>query len=109
MLRFDFLVPTPREASNPWIALALSAVVLLSLSASPAQADEKPNVLFVAIDDLSDWVGCLGGHPQAHTPHIDRLAMRGMFFYERSLPGADLRTLAGVAFIGALSAHDRRL
>lgn len=41
----------------------------------------KPyNVLFLAIDDLNDWVGCLGGHPQAKTPHIDRLASRGVLF-----------------------------
>ena len=33
------------------------------------QAIERPNVLFIAIDDLNDWVGCLGGHPQAKTPH----------------------------------------
>ncbi len=39
-----------------------------------------PNVLFIAIDDLNDWVGCLGGHPQAHTPHLDALAARGTLF-----------------------------
>lgn len=39
-----------------------------------------PNVLFIAVDDLNDWVGCLGGHPQVKTPHIDRLAARGMVF-----------------------------
>src|SRR5262249_13568510 len=26
------------------------------------------------------WVGCLGGHPQAVTPNIDRLARRGTLF-----------------------------
>jgi len=41
---------------------------------------KKPNVLFIAIDDLNDWVGCLGGHPQTKTPHIDRLAKRGVVF-----------------------------
>jgi arylsulfatase A-like enzyme len=39
-----------------------------------------PNVLFVAVDDLNDWIGCLGGHPQTATPHIDRLAHRGTLF-----------------------------
>ncbi len=40
----------------------------------------KPNVILVSIDDLNDWVGCLGGHPQARTPNIDRLAKRGTLF-----------------------------
>src|SRR5919112_1491543 len=39
-----------------------------------------PNILFLAVDDLNDWVGCLGGHPQAKTPNIDRLARRGTLF-----------------------------
>ena len=39
-----------------------------------------PNVLFIAIDDLNDWVGFLGGHPQALTPNMDRLAERGIVF-----------------------------
>ena len=42
--------------------------------------DKQPNVLFIAVDDLNDWVGCLGGHPQAKTPNIDRLASRGVLF-----------------------------
>ena len=44
------------------------------------KASDRPNVLFIAVDDLNDWVGCLGGHPQAETPHIDELARRGMLF-----------------------------
>jgi choline-sulfatase len=43
-------------------------------------AVSKPNVLFIAIDDQNDWIGHLGGHPLAHTPHIDRLAARGTAF-----------------------------
>ena len=43
-------------------------------------AQERPNVLFIAIDDLNDWIGCLGGHPQALTPNIDKLAGRGVLF-----------------------------
>ena len=40
----------------------------------------RPNILFIAIDDLNDWVTHLGGHPQARTPNIDRLAARGVSF-----------------------------
>ncbi|WP_136079094.1 sulfatase [Pontiella desulfatans] len=45
-----------------------------------ATAAEKPNVLLIAIDDLNDWIGCMGGHPQAQTPNMDRLAARGVLF-----------------------------
>jgi arylsulfatase A-like enzyme len=38
------------------------------------------NVLFIAVDDLNDWIGCLGGHPQTETPHLDRLARSGLVF-----------------------------
>ena len=40
----------------------------------------KPNVLFIAIDDLNDWVGFMDGHPQVRTPHMDALAKRGRNF-----------------------------
>ncbi|MCS1410239.1 MAG: Choline-sulfatase [Verrucomicrobia subdivision 3 bacterium] len=45
-----------------------------------AQSAQRPNILLISIDDLNDWVGCLGGHPQALTPNIDRLARRGTLF-----------------------------
>ena len=41
---------------------------------------KRPNVLFIAVDDLNDWLGALKGHPQARTPNFDRLAERGMLF-----------------------------
>ena len=50
------------------------------LLAIVAHASPKPNVLFIAVDDLNDWIGCLGGHPQALTPNMDRLAKRGVLF-----------------------------
>ena len=47
-----------------------------------ARSDDasRPNVLMIIADDLNDWVGCLGGHPDAKTPNIDRLARRGLLF-----------------------------
>lgn len=47
---------------------------------SSGLAARKPNVLFISIDDLNDWTGSQGGHPQAITPHMDRLASEGMQF-----------------------------
>lgn len=41
---------------------------------------KKPNILLIAVDDLNDWIGVLGGHPQAKTPHMDRLASHGVLF-----------------------------
>jgi arylsulfatase A-like enzyme len=40
----------------------------------------RPNVLFIAVDDLNHWVGHLGRNPQARTPNIDRLARMGVTF-----------------------------
>ena len=57
----------------------LSSLPLLA-SLPLAAADSPPNILFIAVDDLNDWVGHLGGHPQTKTPNIDRLARRGVSF-----------------------------
>ena len=54
--------------------------LLGSLIGTVLGAAERPNVLLIAVDDLNDWVGCLGGHPQAKTPNIDALAKRGVLF-----------------------------
>lgn len=60
-----------------WVAAGLLVHVVLSASVESA---ERPNVIFIAIDDLNDWIGCLAGHPQAQTPNIDQLADRGILF-----------------------------
>ncbi len=39
-----------------------------------------PNVLFVAMDDLNDWIEPLGGHPQARTPNLSRFAGQSVNF-----------------------------
>ncbi|WP_395090539.1 sulfatase [Armatimonas sp.] len=52
----------------------------VALLTSAAMAQSKPNVLFIAVDDLNAWVGHLGANPQAKTPNIDRLAKRGVTF-----------------------------
>jgi arylsulfatase A-like enzyme len=40
----------------------------------------RPNILIILCDDLNDSLEGMGGHPQAKTPHIDRLAKQGVRF-----------------------------
>ena len=60
--------------------LFLSVVFTLPVEVKSAAPLKRPNVLFIAIDDLNDWVGCLAGHPQSKTPHMDKLASEGVLF-----------------------------
>jgi len=61
--------------AHPKLILWCIALLLL-----PLPTFAQPNVLFITIDDLNNWVGYLDGHPQAHTPNLDRLARRGVAF-----------------------------
>lgn len=53
--------------------------LLLSLGTAPASAAERPNVLFIAIDDLRSDLGVLGVD-HAKTPHLDSLARTSRVF-----------------------------
>lgn len=61
-----------------WLSLFTCGVPGLATTAP--SASDRVNILFISIDDLNDWVGFLGGHPQAKTPNMDRLAARGIAF-----------------------------
>ena len=58
--------------------ILFSVLFLLGFFSVPGA--ERLNVLFIAIDDLNDWVNCMGGRKGVHTPNFDRLAKRGMLF-----------------------------
>jgi arylsulfatase A-like enzyme len=63
------------------LRLFLGLFCFLSVSChAETTAGSAPNVLFIAVDDLNDWIGALNGHPDTRTPNIDRLAARGILF-----------------------------
>jgi arylsulfatase A-like enzyme len=46
----------------------------------------KPNILFIAIDDINQWIGCLGKNHDVKTPNLDRLAEQGVLFTNACCP-----------------------
>ena len=66
---------TPLAAA---IALLIAALTTTALAADPP-AQGKRNVLFIAVDDLNNGIGCYG-NPEIKTPNIDRLAAHGVRF-----------------------------
>ena len=70
---------TLRRLPLNFVLLFPASLVIVSAADATTSAD-RPNVLMIAVDDLNDWCGVLGGHPQARTPNLDRLAARGVFF-----------------------------
>ena len=73
----------------------LSVLLFCLASHAAEQTQQKPNVLFIAIDDLNDWTDMLKGNPQAKTPHMDQLASKGMVFANGPLRGACLWSFTG--------------
>lgn len=63
------------------MALLTRRTFLNAAASSVALARSRPrNVLFLSVDDMNDWVGCLSGYPGVQTPNIDALARRGALF-----------------------------
>ena len=63
---------------------SLRIYLLATLFVTSNSFATSPNILFIAIDDLNDWVGYLSGHPQACTPNLDRLAEQGVHLREHT-------------------------
>lgn len=77
------------------LLFAVPHVYAVDLQESP-----KPNVLFIAMDDLNDWIGCMGGHPQTITPNLDRLAASGVLFTNAHCPAPACNPCRSAVFTG---------
>lgn len=78
-----------RTVRNMSIFIGLGLCSLSAVLGDDSQASRsRPNILFISVDDLNDWTGCLGGHPQAKPPHLDRLAASGVLFTNAHAPAS---------------------
>ena len=65
---------------------------------SEIAANQPPNVLFIAVDDLNDWVGCLVGKSRCPNAQHGRLCQAQCAVSQRALPS---RTLQCITHLGA--------
>ncbi len=98
------LVPIPNL--NPLLAsmhlLKATFVLLVSSVASfqASVAQERPNVLFIAVDDMNDWVSVLDSKINALTPNLDSLAASGLNFTNAHTPGTYCAPARSAIFTG---------
>nr|WKN34513.1 sulfatase [Tunicatimonas sp. TK19036] len=66
------------------ITFCLSVILIIVISdrvhSQRTTANQKPNVLFIAIDDMNDWISLFDPGNPITTPHLENLAARGAFF-----------------------------
>jgi len=84
------------------LGLALLSYAPLSFLHGQDTNKEKMNVLFIAIDDLNDWIGCFGGNPQVKTPNIDRLAKNNAMIMMNAQCASSVSCPSRTAFLTGL-------
>lgn len=80
---------------NPWVNYLLKelkrlllSLLVFSVCLSPLRAESAPmNILMISVDDMRDWTNFLGGYGgEVYTPHMDRLATKGVNFTNAHCP-----------------------
>ena len=74
--------PTQAKKTKKMKFITALTLLFFCVAGTVVQAQElsKPDVVFIVVDDLNDWIGTMGGHPQSKTPNLDALAARGVLF-----------------------------
>lgn len=103
--------PAARLVDSPavrrtFLTLRILCILFSNFSAvsSADEATRRPNVLFIALDDLNDWVGVMGGHPQSLTPNLNRLAQSSVLFTNAHCPAPACNPSRSAIFTG-ISPH----
>ncbi len=82
------------------LILSASQASAPQASAQQAPAADRPNILFIAVDDMNDWIGCHKTTPHAITPNIDALAARGISFKNAHTAGVFCAPSRSAIFTG---------
>lgn len=81
--------------------LAAAAAVFFLSGPVLLAATKAPNVLWICVDDMSDWLGCYG-HTAVPTPHIDSLAESGVRFARAYMPSPVCSTTRSAMVTGTM-------
>ena len=75
---------------KPLCRIAFTFIVIASMLGCFSQEEpgliKHPNVLFISLDDMNDWVGPLAGNDQSTTPSLDRFAQTAVNFTRNYAP-----------------------
>ncbi len=92
---------------NSGYRLGIAVIALLgAFSLAAAESAQKPNVLFISIDDMNHWISCMReyqdiyDYPAYNTPNIDKLMKRGVFFTNAHVPASSCRPSRVSTFTG---------
>ena len=83
-----------------WISNLFRAALFVVFMSAGSACAKQPNVLFLAVDDMNDWIGSLGANPRAITPNLDKLAARGVNFSNAHTPGVYCAPARAAIFSG---------
>src|SRR5210317_731781 len=72
--------------------------VLNGIESENAPSDQQPNIIWIFVEDMNDWMGCYGDNT-VPTPTIDRIAAEGIRFDRAYMPaGVCSATRSAIAF-----------
>ena len=74
-------------------------------------AETRPNIVWIFVEDMNDWMGCYGDHT-VPTPNIDKLAAEGIRFDRAYMPAGVCSATRSAIALGAmqtsLGVHNHR-
>ncbi len=93
------------------LAFSCLLLFLVGAPAGAAAADERPNIVWIFVEDMNGWMGCYGD-ATVPTPHIDALAAHGVRFDRAYMPAGVCSATRSAIALGAmqtsLGVHNHR-